>query len=457
MAKRFASIVSRQPADQIERVIQAALRAADPRAAVRKAISLSGDRLDVAGQSLDLSGYKRIRLVGAGKASPAMANGLLDVLGERVQAGVLIAKHRSPGQDPLPERVRLLLGSHPVPSAESVASARALVHFLQADAHVTGGEGDMLFILISGGGSALMTLPVEGITLDDLQELTRRLLACGADIGEINTLRKHLDQVKGGGLARLAAPARVITLILSDVIGSPLDVIASGPTVANSTTYAQALDILRKYAIEDQVPAAVRRVLERGARGELPETLKTGSPALAQVTNQIVASNPQAAEAALAEAQAQGFYTRLLTTALQGEAADAGGKLALVLRGVAVEGQPLQRPACLVAGGETTVTLRGRGKGGRSQELALGAAALLAGLPNVALVAFGTDGEDGPTDAAGAVVTGETLQHARALGLDPQAYLQNNDSYAFFSALGDLLITGPTGTNVNDLVFLFAF
>jgi hydroxypyruvate reductase len=443
--------------EKMERVIAAALEAADPRAAVRRVVSLVGDRLEIAGQSFDLSGFRRIRLIGAGKASQAMARGLLDVLGERVSAGLLIAKHLSDGQEPLPAQVRVLLGGHPVPSAESVASAQELVHFLQPGLDGTGMEDDLLFILISGGGSALMTLPVEGITLADLQELTRQLLACGAEIGEINTLRKHLDQVKGGGLARLAAPARVITLILSDVIGSPLDVIASGPTVADSTTYEQAIDILRKYEIEDQVPAAIRRVLERGARGELPETVKANSPALARVTNRIVASNPQAAEAALAEARAHGFNTLLLTTSLQGEAAGAGGRLALLLKGVAEEGQPLQRPACIVVGGETTVTLRGNGKGGRNQEMALAAAMLLANVPQVAFVTFATDGEDGPTDAAGAVVSGETFRRAQTLGFDPQAYLQNNDSYNFFAALGDLIITGPTGTNVNDLVFMFAF
>jgi glycerate 2-kinase len=457
MTKFYVANVTGPQAKQVNRVIASALEAADPGAAVGFAMRLEGSHLEVAGQSLDLSTFRRIRLVGAGKASQAMARGLLNVLGERVSAGLLIAKHLSDGQEVLPERVHVLQGSHPVPSAASVESTHALVQFIKSGAVTAGPDDDLLFVLISGGGSALMTLPVEGVSLADIQELTRQLLACGADIGEINTLRKHLDQVKGGGLARLAAPARVITLILSDVIGSPLDVIASGPTVADPTTYAQAIDTLRKYAIEDRVPAAVRRVLERGLRGELPETVKTGSPILARVTNNVVSSNPQAAEAALAEARGEGFHTLLLTTSLNGESSQAGIRLAQVLRGVAEEGQLLQRPACIVAGGETTVTLHGSGMGGRNQEMALAAVMPLAGLPQVALVTFGTDGEDGPTDAAGAVVTGETLQRARALGLDPQAFLQNNDSYHFFSALGDLLITGPTGTNVNDLAFLFAF
>jgi hydroxypyruvate reductase len=466
MRELFARRITAPQAEKVDRVITAALRAVDPRFAARAAVSLDGDRLTVGEDIIDLSGFARIRMVGVGKAAPAMARGMLDLLGDRVAEGLLISKHRSTEQAPLPERVRLLTAGHPVPSAESESSARALAAFLRDGTS----EDDLLFILISGGGSALMTLPVEGVSLADLQELTRQLLACGADIGEINTLRKHLDQVKGGGLARLAAPARVITLILSDVIGSPLDVIASGPTVADSTTFAQAIDILRKYGIEDQAPIAIRRVLERGARGGAsklafdpaglgapPETVKAGDPILARVTNQIVASNPQAAEAALAEARSQGFHTLLLTTSLRGEASAAGAHLARLLRRVVEEGQPLRRPACIVAGGETTVTLRGGGVGGRNQEMALAAVEPLAGVRDVALVTFATDGEDGPTNAAGAVVTGDSLHRAGALNLDPRAYLENNDSYTFFSALGDLLITGPTGTNVNDLAFLFAF
>ncbi len=467
MRKFLVADASEEQVEKMNRVVAAALEAADPRAAVRGAVRLVGDRLEAGRTSLDLSGFRRIRLAGVGKACLAMARGLLDVLGERVAAGLLIAKHLSDGQDTLPERIRILRGGHPLPTAESVSSAQSLVAFLQEGSDAPGLDDDLLLFLVSGGGSALMTLPVAGVSLADLQELTRRLLACGADIGEMNTLRKHLDRVKGGGLARLAAPARVITLILSDVIGSPLDVIASGPTVADPTTYAQAVEILRKYEIEDQAPVSIRRVLERGMHGELPETVKAGDPILARVTNLVVASNPLAAEAALAEARALDFHTLLLTTTLQGEASEAGWKLGLLLKGVAgelgaidpaiIQGPPLKRPACIVAGGETTVTLRGSGKGGRNQELALAAAAALEGARQAAFITFATDGEDGPTDAAGAVVTGQPLSRARSLGLDAQAFLQNNDSNPFFSALGDLLITGPTGTNVNDLVFMFAF
>lgn len=439
-------------AGRVGRILEAALRAADPATAVRGALTLSGDRLEVAGQSLDLAQYRRIRLVGAGKAARAMSLGLAAVLGERITGGLVITKHVTPADVDLLPGVRVLPGGHPVPNEDSLRSAQTIARFL-SDCRAD----DLAFCLISGGGSALMTLPQEGVSLVDMQALTRLLLASGADIGEINTLRKHLDRVKGGGLARLASPARLVTLILSDVIGSPLDVIASGPTVADPSTYADALGILRKYRLEEKAPAAVVLALEKGLRGETPETIKPGDPLLERVTTQVIASNTQAAQAALERARAEGFNALLLTTYLQGEAAQAGGVLASILRQVDASGQPVARPACIVAGGETTVTLRGSGLGGRNQELALGAVSLLAGLQDVAFVTLATDGEDGPTDAAGAVVTGETLTRAREMGLDAQQAMQENDSYHFFEPMKGLLKPGPTGTNVNDLVVLFAF
>lgn len=435
----------------VERIIGAALEAADPRAAVRSAVRREGVRIVIGENVYDLSNLRRVRVVGIGKAAQAMTAGLVDVLGDRLVDGLIITKHIDPAGT-LPGWIRVLPGGHPVPSVESALSTQALVEFLE-----DGTTEDLVFCLISGGGSALMTLPVEGVSLEDMQALTRLLLACGADIREMNTLRKHLDQVKGGGLARRVAPARLVTLVLSDVIGSPLDGIASGPTVADSSTYANALDILHKYGIYEQTPASIRSVLERGVRGEITETVKPGDACLENTISQVVASNPQAAAAGLAQAKREGFQTLLLTTYLQGEASQVGGMLASILREIDASRQPLPRPACVIAGGETTVTLRGSGLGGRNQEMALGAAFLLSGLPNVALVTLGTDGEDGPTDAAGAIATGETIERARASGCNPLEYLQNNDAYHFFEALGDLLITGPTGTNVNDLAFLFAF
>lgn len=452
MKKMKVASLPQERLEIVRQVIESALDAVDPRKAVRRAVRLQNDRLLVGGLILEPGEIGQIRVVGAGKASQMMARGLLDVLGPRLDKGVIITKHGDM-EEPLPERIRVLSGNHPVPGSDSLSSTRALVDSLEgAD------SSDVLFSLISGGGSALMTLPVEGVSLDDLQALTRLLLACGADIGEINTLRKHLDRVKGGGLARLAAPAKVVTLILSDVIGSPLDVIASGPTVADPTTYRDAIDILRKYQIEDRTPPSILGVLERGARGELVETVKAGDALLERVTNQIVASNLQAAQAAVTKAAGFGFQSRLLTTSLAGEASDAGANLALTLKQARTQASAVKRPVCIIAGGETTVTLHPEhGMGGRNQEMALAAALILDGTPDVAMVTFGTDGEDGPTDAAGAVVTGETLYRARKAGIDAGEFLRRNDAYHFFQTLGDLVITGPTGTNVNDLVFLFVF
>ena len=314
-----------------------------------------------------------------------------------------------------------------------------------------------MIALISGGGSALMMLPVPGVSLEDIQRLTSGLLACGATINEMNTLRKHLDQIKGGGLARMASPASLATLILSDVVGNPLDVIASGPTVPDTSTFADAWGILEHYNIVAQVPMPIQNHLQNGLAGKAAETLKPGDPTFAHVENVIIASNAQAAQAALETARMEGLNTLLLTTYMQGEAREIGRAMAAIGREMAASKQPLRRPACIIAGGETTVTLRGEGKGGRNQELALATVADLAGLEHVVLVALATDGGDGPTDAAGAVVTGATLEQAQSLGLDPADFLARNDAYRFFDALDDLLRPGPTNTNVNDLTFVFVF
>lgn len=298
---------------------------------------------------------------------------------------------------------------------------------------------------------------VPGVSLVDLQHLTSLLLAAGANIQEINTLRKHLDQIKGGGLAKAAAPAQTVTLILSDVIGDPLDVIASGPTVPDSSTFADAWRVLSNYALLDKVPCNIREHFERGLRGEAPDTPKQGNRIILNVTNCIVGNNQQAAEAALRAAEKLGFEAELLTTSLQGEACQAGRALGGLARQAkqARQNKTMGKSVCLVAGGETTVTISGGGKGGRNQELALGAVEELAGLDGVGLLTLATDGGDGPTDAAGAVVTGDSYARASTLGLEPQDYLRRNDSYRFFAALGDLIKTGPTQTNVNDLTFLF--
>ncbi|MEA4909977.1 MAG: DUF4147 domain-containing protein [Anaerolineaceae bacterium] len=439
-----------QAAQQIRAVLQASLKAADPYRAVQAALVRRGEDLYVGGERYALGDFKRVLLTGFGKAGVAMAQAAVEILGERVTDSAVIVKHL-PGAVPGLEGIHFYPGNHPVPGEDSVRSTQALLRLVEGCT-----AEDLVICLVSGGGSALFTAPVEDVSLDSLQQLTQRLLASGADINEINAIRKHLDQVKGGGLAGQAYPAQVVALVLSDVVGSPLDVIASGPTVADRSTLDDVDHILEKYRLGGHLPGEVEAYL-RKARTQGWETPKPGDARLARTNTQVVASNALAAQAAVEAARAQGFHAGLLSTRVTGEAAVVGGLLAGILCELAGGDGILPRPACLVAGGETTVTLRGDGLGGRNLETALGAVQGLEGVEKVALITLATDGEDGPSGAAGAVVTGETWSRARALELDPAAALGRNDSRPFFALLEDLLVTGPTGTNVNDLAFLVAY
>jgi glycerate 2-kinase len=430
-------------------VADAALAAVDPAAAIQHQVKLANNRLTVADRAYDLSQYRRILVVGAGKASGAMAQAVEEVLGERVTAGLVSVKD---GYTAPTTRIELRQAGHPVPDARGREAAQRMVGLLQGTT-----ADDLVICLLSGGGSALLPLPVPGVTLDDLQRLTSDLLRCGATINEINAVRKHLSQVQGGQLARLAAPAPVITLILSDVVGSPLDVIASGPTVPDTSTFADAMNVLERYGLVEQTPPTIVAHLRRGLAGDVAETPKPGDPVFERVQTLVIGDNRIAAQAAVQKAAELGFHTLLLSTYVEGEAREVAKVLAGLGKEIACYGQPLPRPACLVAGGETTVTIRGQGKGGRNQELALAAAMALEGWEDVLLLTVATDGGDGPTDAAGAFADGTTVARARAQGLNPAAYLANNDAYNFFQALGDLLITGPTRTNVNDLTLVFVF
>ncbi|MDR3577245.1 MAG: glycerate kinase [Anaerolineaceae bacterium] len=438
--------------DKIVRVLESALIAADPFQAVRVALDLQDGVLHIGDYRYDLALFSRIFVVAFGKASLAMTLGLAATLGERLSGGIVVLKHAPAdgASSGLPAAIKVLVGGHPVPDSGSLESARQVFEFarqLKAD--------DLVFCLISGGGSALLSLPAGEIALLDIQGLTGLLLASGANIGEMNTLRKHIDQIKGGGLARAIHPANLVTLVLSDVIGSPLDVIASGPTTADPSTFLDAMNVIQKYHLEEKTPLAIRRWLEAGLQGNIPETVKPGDPVLAAADIKVISSNFQAAQAAVLTARQEGFDSQLLTTFLNGEARQAGNFMAGILRQMASSDQPVRRPGCLVLGGETTVTLRGSGLGGRNLETALGAVYGAAGLEKAFLITLATDGEDGPTDAAGAVITGETLKRGIAQGLAPGDFLDRNDSYSYFEQLGDLIQTGPTGTNVNDLAFLF--
>ncbi len=394
-----------------------------------------------------LAGAAAVSVAAIGKAGAAMARGAARVLGDRLAGGVLIVPAGSEGG--APEGFVVYGGGHPIPDEEGARGAAA-VRRLAASL----GEGDLLLCLISGGGSALMTLPPEGVALADVQATTQALLRAGATIQELNAVRKHLDLLKGGRLAREAFPARAVALVLSDVVGDPLDVIASGPVTADPTTYEEAIATLERLRAWGDVPAAVREHLERGRDGREPESPKQGDVELSRAEAHVIGSNRLAAEAALAEAERRGYATLLLTNRLIGEAREAGRVLTAIGHEVAASGRPLAPPACLLAAGETTVTVRGTGRGGRNQELALGAALALDGTEGVLVAAMGTDGVDGPTDAAGAIADGTTLERARRRGLDSARALADNDAYPFFEALGDLIVTGPTGTNVMDLALV---
>lgn len=444
------TIRSSPHAAAIVAVVHAALAAVEPGAAVHRHVERQGSRLVIAGQSYDLDAVDRIWVVGGGKAAPAMAGALASLLGDRLAGGLVVTRHghADPGIKTGP--IEVAEAGHPLPDAAGVAATRRMADLLQ---QATG--RDLVLALLSGGASALLTLPAGALALDDLVRTTELLLHSGATISELNSVRKHLSQIKGGGLARLASPARVAALVLSDVVGDPLEVIASGPASPDATTFADAWAVVERYGLAERLPGAVAARLRAGLEGSVDETLKPGDALFQQVQTVIVGSNRLAAEAAVESARQLGFHALLLSTFVEGEAREVGRVAAALAREVAVHGRPVPRPACLVWGGETTVTVRGRGMGGRNQELALAAALALEDIPGVLLVALGTDGSDGPTDAAGAVAGGQTVARARALGLRPRAYLANNDAYPFFDALGDLLRTGPTGTNVNDLLFIW--
>ena len=413
-------------------IFRAAVAAADPRRTVRETLRLAG-----------LSRFRRIFAVGAGKASAAMAQAAEQALGRRITGGWINTKD---GHGAPLARITVHEASHPVPDARGVEGARRI-----AEIAAQAGEGDLLLCLISGGGSALLPLPMPPVTLEDKQETTRLLLACGATIHEINAVRKHLSAIKGGRLARLAWPAHVLSLLLSDVIGDPLDVIASGPTAPDTSTFASAWAVVEKYGLAGKIPAAARELLQQGLAGMVEETPKPDDPCFRRVTNRIVGSNRLAVDAAARKARELGYRPLVLSTTIEGETRDIAAMHAAIAREIVAAGRPARPPVCVISGGETTVTLRGGGLGGRNQEFALAAAIALEGVPGVLVFSAGTDGTDGPTPAAGAMADGATVSRAAALGLDARRMLAANDSYHFFEPLGDLVVTGPTGTNVMDV------
>lgn len=442
--------------EKVSRILAASLAAVDPDSLVKDFLTRQNNHLYLPGHEIDLESFSRIFLLGIGKAALSMSTSLEDLISDRLTEGYILTKK---GQSQLPEsspgNLRIFSGGHPVPDEDGLQATEEILDYLR-----TLKEDDLVIVMISGGSSALFTQPAEKISLADLRKTNQILLSCGADIREMNSIRKHLSRVKGGWLAKTLYPAQILTLILSDVIGDPVDVIGSGPTTPDPSTFWDALAVIDKYDLKDALPEPVLRWLNQGAQGSLPETPKAEDPCFRHVTNLILANNRIALEAGTAQAKVEGFSARILPELLIGEACTAGADLARRLADLALEGNPFPRPACLIAGGETTVTLThttNPGLGGRNLETALCALPLLDGLEDIALITLATDGEDGSTNSAGAVVTGESYQLCQKLGLDPESYLQHHDSYTLFENLDDLLRIGATGTNVNDLCFLFAF
>jgi len=428
----------------LEDIFRAGLKAVDPERAVQKYVRRQGNQLFVGDCSYILDSYKRIFLIGAGKGTGPMAKALENILGERLTNGLIIVKY---GHGIPLEKTQILEADHPIPDDAGLRATKELLKQVQECT-----EEDLIMCAFSGGGSALLPAPSSPITLDQKQVTTHLLLECGATINEINAIRKHLSRSKGGWLAKEAYPATIVSLLLSDVIGDRLDVIASGPTVPDESTYSDCINIIDRYELSDRLPKSVAEYFKKGAAGSLPETPKAGDPVFSKVQNLIVGNNRESLLAAQERALSLGYNTIVLSSQIEGEAREVAQVFAAIGKEISQANLPISPPACIIAGGETTVTIQGDGRGGRNQELALACAIAIDGWKRVSLLSAGTDGTDGPTDAAGAMVNGTSCGRARQANLDPRDFLLANDSYTFFESLGDLLKTGPTRTNVMDII-----
>jgi glycerate 2-kinase len=428
-------------------MLKQALASAHAGRVLRRYLRKHGDHLTIGRRRYDLRDYERVVVVGAGKAAAAMAHAIEPILGRHLDGGVVVVKY---GHGLPTTRIAVVEAGHPLPDRAGLTAARRIMKL------VTGLTArDLLIVLLSGGASSLLPAPVSGVKLADKQRVTEQLLRCGAGIAEVNTVRKHLSKLKGGRLAALS-DARIVTLILSDVIGDQLSAIGSGPTANDPTTYGDAIQCLRRYGLWSSAPRSVRRHLIRGVDRRLTETPKPGARLFRRIQHEIIGNNATALAALIATARAAGWRTLLLPPFTK-DARKAGADMGTLAKRILMRRRPLPRPCCVMAGGETTVTVTGSGKGGRAQEFALAAAKAVAGLRGVYVAAVATDGTDGPTDAAGALVSGETWSRAKAMGLDLDAALSRNDSYRALKRLNCHITTGPTGTNVNDLYLVFVF
>jgi glycerate 2-kinase len=429
-------------------LLETAISAVNPQKLLRNRVQLQENTLKIDDLQLDLDRYNRILVIGGGKASGAMAESLEELLADRIDKGFINIPEGSSHKFKV-KAIELNEAGHPIPSEQGQRGAKRILELMNdVDEH------SLVIFLLSGGGSALLPLPQNDITLDEMKVVTTLLLKCGATINEINVVRKHFSRIKGGRLAVASHPATMLCLILSDVIGDPLSSIASGPTVPDPSTYSDAIHILKRYGIWEETPLTIRRFMEDGLNGLNEESPKPGDPRFAKVHNIVLGNNGIALAAAEAQAKKMGFNSLILSSYVSGEAKHVGTVLASIGRELMVRDQPAQKPCVILAGGETTVTVTGEGRGGRNGELALNAAFGLEGFEGVTLSSVGTDGIDGMSDSAGAIIDGSTLERAKAKGLNPLDFLQNNDSHTFFKELGDLIYTGPTGTNVNDVMLV---
>lgn len=432
-------------------IFRESLRPVNPYGAVKNFVRIENDQLILGKDgedqdTLDLKQFDRISLVGGGKATAPMAKAMEALLGDRIDTGMINVKY---GFTEKLSVTRTVEAGHPLPDENGVKGTESIMNFLSK-----ANNKDLIVSLISGGGSALLCQPARGISLLEKQTLTGMLLDCGAGIDEINAVRKHISAAKGGQMARAAFPATVVNLMLSDVVGDKMDVIASGPFVPDSSTFEDALGILRKYDLKS-VPKSIVKRLEDGAQDRIPDTPKEGDPVFLYVSNIIVGSNILALEAAEKKAMALGYDTLILSSLIEGETRDVARVHCAIAREICRSGRPIGKPACIISGGETTVTMRGNGLGGRNQEFCLASAVEIAGLPEkMVVLSGGTDGNDGPTDAAGAIVDPYTVERGRKAGVSAVDFLNNNDAYHFFEKTEDLLMTGPTNTNVMDVRFL---
>ncbi len=426
-----------------EAVFQAGLEAVNPIHAIKKHVTLQDDRLTVGDRVYAFADYDGVYVIGTGKASAAMAQAVEELLGERIKEGVVNVKY---GHTFPLKRIKVNEAGHPVPDEAGFQGTQEIIQLLKKT-----GKKDLVLFLISGGGSALLPYPAGGLTLEDIQKVTQCLLEVGACIHEVNAVRKHLSRVKGGRLAKLAHPSTLISLMLSDVIGDDLDTIASGPTVPDESTFDDCLKVLEKYQMRGRIPVSVVEFLEKGAQEKEEETPKANDPVFKRTQNLVIASNILAVQAAQRKAEEFGYNSLILSTFVEGETKEAARVHAAIAKEILHTGNPVPHPACVISGGETTVTLRGKGLGGRNQEFVLAAAIDIEDLESVVILSGGTDGTDGPTDAAGAIADGSTVRRAKKKGMDAEHFLRENDSYNFFKPLEDLLITGPTYTNVMDL------